>query len=277
MAVEKVIISIKHNEVSRVKNILYNIFTNLPKIEVNLDDAGEFVQLEFQIPSSTFERVLTKFYANGINILAINSQTKSILYGLKNSQIFTNRESFEFNNDDNKTFDLVFNNYEDVVGSVDRFVVQYGVRDKEKFSALSKQLSKFVETLKKDGTIKKSKANDNIPILLQIASSEKLKSAYFIDIMKEAGNAAIEICSIYPDYVGELVIISNDRRVPNIINLRAAAKFSEVALANPVKYKKDITIAKKRLNKKWLENIFDVAGYELTDDEKEYLKGINKI
>ena len=131
--------------------------------------------------------------------------------------------------------------------------------------------------MKKDGTIKKSKANDNIPILLQIASSEKLKSAYFIDIMKEAGSAAIEICSIYPDYVGELVIISNDRRVPNIINLRAAAKFSEVALANPVKYKKDITIAKKRLNKKWLENIFDVAGYELTDDEKEYLKEINKI
>ncbi|NOX18200.1 MAG: hypothetical protein GXO87_07955 [Chlorobi bacterium] len=276
MAVEKVVISIKHNEVSKVKNILYNIFTNIPKIDVNYDEAGDGVELEFRIPSSTFERVLTKFYSNGINVLAINSQTKSILYGLRNSQIFSKGGNSDLN-ENGEIFETKFGNYEDVVSAVDKFVNRFGIRDKSKFNMLSKRLSEFIGILKKDGMIKKSKANDNIPILLQIASSEKLKSAYFITVMKEAGNAAIEICSIYPDYVGELIIISNDRRVPNIINLRAASKFAEATLENRDKYKKDITIAKKRINKKWLDNIYDVAGFELTKRENENLEKFKNI
>jgi hypothetical protein len=50
-----------------------------------------------------------------------------------------------------------------------------------------------------------------------------------------------------------------------------------VTLANPAKYKKDITIAKKRLNKKWLENIYDVAGYELSEKENENLEKIKNL
>ncbi len=274
MAVEKIVISVKHSEISKVKNILYNIFTNIPKIDVNIDEVDNSVELEFRIPALTFERVLTKFYANGINIKPINSQTKAILYGLKNSKMFDGEINY---NKDTVILHSDITGYEDVVDAVEKFMNQYGRNNISEFNLLSKKLKDFIGTLKKEGSIKRAKANDNIPLLLQIASSEKLKSASFIDVMKEAGSAAIEICSIYPDYVGELVIISNDRRVPNIISLRAAAKFAEVAFGDRKKYAKDITIAKRRINKKWLENIFDVAGFELTDAEREYLKEINEM
>ncbi|MCX7875010.1 MAG: hypothetical protein N2321_02460 [Melioribacteraceae bacterium] len=71
------------------------------------------------------------------------------------------------------------------------------------------------------------------------------------------------------DSINNLIKISNLKNVDAIINLKAAAKFSEIALSDEEKYKNQIKQATKELNIRWLINLIEPFRDKLSNEENE--------
>lgn len=66
-----------------------------------------------------------------------------------------------------------------------------------------------------------------------------------------------------------MIKISNRNNVDAIINLKAAAKSAEIALADQEKYELQIKQATKELNIRWLLNLIEPLRVKLSEDENE--------
>lgn len=128
----------------------------------------------------------------------------------------------------------------------------------------------FIKTIEKVAKYKIS-TDEAIKSLLVIATDNDLKILKQHELMLQAANVAFEICMKNNDAVTNLIKISNLKSVDTLVNLKAAAKFSEIALSNPEKYKEQIRVATKELNIRWLKNLIDPFRDKLTDEENEHI------
>lgn len=113
-----------------------------------------------------------------------------------------------------------------------------------------------------------------IKSLLKIAYDPKLKAMNRLDMMKEAGIHAIELCCIDPDFYDYLIDIINNNKVHNYVNAIAAARFADYVLENPQKFKKEISNAMKSINIRWLAIAVDIV---YTDLHTTDINSINKL
>ncbi len=122
--------------------------------------------------------------------------------------------------------------------------------------------------------------DEGIKTLLTMATDNELKYLKHDELMMQAANVAFELCTKNNEAISNLVRISNQKNVDYLINLKAAAKFSEIALGDETKYKNQIKQATKELNIRWLMNLVEPFRDKLSDDENEnidklieYIKG----
>jgi hypothetical protein len=120
----------------------------------------------------------------------------------------------------------------------------------------------------------KALIKSSIKKLIHIASDNKIKSLNKLDLLKRAGLEAIELCIDDWDTVKELINISNNNQLHNLINIKAAVKFYDVVLSNRTKYKLEIEAATKKLNVRWLIIALDVVENNITDEEKSKLESL---
>lgn len=111
--------------------------------------------------------------------------------------------------------------------------------------------------------------DEGIKILLALATDNDLKYLKHDELMMQAANVAFELCTKNNEAISNLVKISNQKNVDYIINLKAAAKFSEIALSDETKYKSQIKQATKELNIRWLMNLVEPFRDRLSQDENE--------
>jgi len=265
MAFERIILSVKQGEVSKVKNILYNVFTNLPTIKV-LTSSEKILEIEFKIPSEYQKKILHKFVNQNIEVIPYNTQTKKILFEIQagEEESSSHFSSGILDKDKPKSVSSLDN----ILKSIERYL-SGKQRTQELRDEISKTLTSHLNELRKEALIRKFSAENNIPMFVEIATNSKLKMIRLEPIMKRAGEIAIEVCAHYPEFVGELIHICNNRNVHNVISIRAAAKFAEIAFGDPIKYDTEIIIAVKRLNTKWLATAYDVAQFDLRAKQKE--------
>ena len=105
--------------------------------------------------------------------------------------------------------------------------------------------------------------------LLSIAADSQLKYYNCSDIMLQAANVAFELCTKNSDVIRTLVKISNQKNSNAIINLKAAAKFSEIALSDEKKYDSQIKYAVRELNIRWLMNLVEPYRDVLSEEEND--------
>lgn len=105
--------------------------------------------------------------------------------------------------------------------------------------------------------------------LLDIAIDNDLKFLKQHELMLQAANVAFELCLKNNESITNLIRISNLKNVDIIINLKAAAKFSEIALADEEKYQNQIKQATKELNIRWLTNLVEPFRDKLSDEENQ--------
>ncbi|MFZ5947827.1 MAG: hypothetical protein ACOYU5_07640 [Stygiobacter sp.] len=105
--------------------------------------------------------------------------------------------------------------------------------------------------------------------LLDIATDNDLKFLKQHELMLQAANVAFELCLKNNESITNLIRISNLKNVDIIINLKAAAKFSEIALADEEKYQNQIKQATKELNIRWLTNLIEPFRDKLSDEENQ--------
>jgi hypothetical protein len=113
----------------------------------------------------------------------------------------------------------------------------------------------------------KISVDEGIKNLLSIASDNSLKNHNCQELMLQAANVAFELCGKNSDVITTLIKISNQKNSNTIINLKAAAKFAEIALSDEKKYNTQIKYAIRELNIRWLMNIVEPFRDKLSDEE----------
>jgi len=131
--------------------------------------------------------------------------------------------------------------------------------------AVSNTIIKTIENVSKF----RISVNKGIEDLLAIATDNDLKFLKQHELMLQAANVAFELCLKNSDAINNLIKISNLKNVDAIINLKAAAKFAEIALADQEKYEQQIKQATKELNIRWLLNLIEPLRDKLSEDENE--------
>lgn len=132
----------------------------------------------------------------------------------------------------------------------------------------------------KEGMQNKYHVDDSLHKLIEIAASTSLRYLNRIDMVRRAGMFAIDVCASHHDYVGELIHISNNPALDNLVNVKAAIRFAKIVLRDEAMYSEDIEIALVHLNTNWLKIAFEMVQGELSASEKiefkdlvEFLKG----
>ncbi|MBL1212490.1 MAG: hypothetical protein HND52_03915 [Ignavibacteriae bacterium] len=120
----------------------------------------------------------------------------------------------------------------------------------------------------------KALINRSIKRLIEIASDKKIKSLNKINLLKRAGFEAIELCATDWETIKDLINIANNNQLHNLVNIKSAIKFYEVAFGNRTKYKNEIDAAVKKLNIRWLTIVLDVVENSLTQYEKSQLDSL---
>ncbi|KAF0142458.1 MAG: hypothetical protein A2499_02410 [Stygiobacter sp. RIFOXYC12_FULL_38_8] len=111
--------------------------------------------------------------------------------------------------------------------------------------------------------------DEGVKILLAVATDSDLKYLKQDELMMQAANVGFELCTKNNEAISNLIKISNQKNVDYLINLKAAAKFSEIALSDETKYKSQIKFATRELNVRWLMNLVEPFRDKLSDEENE--------
>jgi hypothetical protein len=108
-----------------------------------------------------------------------------------------------------------------------------------------------------------------ISTLTTITSDKELPYFNSREWMYQAGIVAVELCSQRDYAIKNLIKISNQKNSDQLINVKAAIKFSEILFGNLTKYEEQIKLATKELNTRWLSNVAEAYRNKLSKEENE--------
>jgi hypothetical protein len=159
--------------------------------------------------------------------------------------------------------------YEELIKITKLVNIDPGLKNSAK-NAIPDSVAVAIEQSYNTGMITKHNFANALANLLKICGDINLKTLSLPALQKKAGIKAIALCEKYPEHIDELVKISNNAQIPNVINIKAISKFWEIISKNMEKHPAEVANAIKNSNLRFLENAYDIAHIELTDDEKVY-------
>jgi hypothetical protein len=255
--------------------------TLIPSVELSklsYGQLGEDIIASFDIDDGHYALMVEKLYTSGLNVLPTNDKANQVLEFLRGkygNKSFSKSAAPVASASSAPTAATInelksTGKYDELLKITKMVNVDPDVKNGAK-NAIEDTVKKSIDQNYNYALINKHAVQSSISNLIRIASDSNLKSLNMQAIQKQAGKAAIAICeNFHLEHLDELIKISNNNQVPNIINLKSAAKFWEVVSKETEKYEGDIAIALKTLNVRFLENAFDVAQGELDIAEKTY-------
>lgn len=160
-------------------------------------------------------------------------------------------------------------NYKEIL-RISRDVINYNSQVIERAKAvLSSSITAAIDRLFSKAAASKNSSEECINEIIAIVSDQNIRSLKnSLGIIKDAGMKIIDLCRLHTGFVADLVDLSGNKNMHNLINIKAAVAFGEIVLKNPELHKEAIEYAIKYLNTKWLYTAYDVAEPELTREEK---------
>ena len=275
---KKVIVKIDVEDIPGIKIQFKRLKENTPDLQLNsirIGRLGDDVVLSFDINERYYDSVLERLETIGaVPILNETGKVraKNIAVNVHHSR--TNQSS------------AINTQQKDPAVSLDKLISD---GEYEKVIQVSRNIKNGFETMKKakeniDSAVNKSiqsfygKAlknklylDESIAELIKISTNKELRILNKIDLMKDAGMKAVDLCAGSLENVSDLVTISNNNFIPNIVSINAAIKFAEIIFNNPEKYKEEIQYAVKNLNTRWILIARDIVITKLTENEKSLL------
>lgn len=279
---EKIIIKTSAVEIEKIKAVMEKMAL-IPSVEMSAlsySHLGSDTIVSFDIDEGHFSIMIEKLYSAGINVLPTNDkviQILEILYGKYGRKNFAKAAPVPSASNSVPSFELIDeikNNgkYEDLLKITKMVSIETGVKEEAR-KALPDTVKKYIDQNYSAAFVNKYAIQTSMANLLKLCADMNLKTYNLQAMQKHAGISAIAICENYTDQIDELIKISNNNQLPNVINLKAAVKFWEIVSKDLEKFPGDLALALKLTNLRFLENAYDIAHTELNDKEKELYAG----
>ena len=246
----------------------------------NYGQLSDKMIVTYKVKKSDFKRVVELFTLNNIPISTKDEYTLSIINAIRKTSGSSSADPYgkSGQNDssdrrggvgEDELDSLVkAGNYQEII-KLSKDISNRGTDIAGKIkNALTEAVQNAINRAFEKGQSSQIRSEECIDELIKIASDQNLKNLNKIEMIKQAGNCVIDLCVQYPKHAEKLVAVGNINGIPPIVNLKAAAKFSEIVFADDKKFAEDIAIAVRSLNTKWLSIAADLAEHDLTVGER---------
>jgi len=266
----------------KVKLTLQKLEKIIPNLTISKPRYGEIrdqILISFRISKDHLPIVIQKLIYNEIKILPTTDEIKTIIENLTN-EIATNNSivsmGWEKAKPKVKKPSLSISqleemaeegNYEEIL-KISKDMINYGQSLVERAQkVLNQTIFNAIQKNYETGQSNKIKAKESIDNLIKIAGEPILRSTQKTELIKEAGNFAIELSKNYDDLHDELILIANNNKVHNHTNVKAVIAFAELIKFDESENSELIEFAVREINLRWLSIALDVAQTNLTPAE----------
>ncbi len=279
---KKVIVKIDVEDIPGIKIQLKRLQENTPDLQlksIRIGRLGDDVVLSFNINERHYDSVMERLETIGaVSILNENSKSKDMKSTASKRPAKGGQPGFYGDtnspqNDPAVSLDKIISE-----GDYEK-VIQFSRNIKNGFDTMKKAkenidaaVNKSIQLLYSKALKNKVHLDESIAELIKISTNKELRILNKIDLMKDAGMKAVDLCVGSFENVSDLVTISNNNFIPNIVSITAAVKFSEIIFNNPEKYKEEYQYAIKHLNTRWILIARDIVINKLSENEKALLK-----
>ena len=284
MEFENITLITSKKGLQKVKVTLEKLESVIPNLSLGKPRYGEIreqILISFRISKEHLSEVIEKLIYNGIKILPTSDEIKDIVdskkkdYTVKISQSApgwndtktkTKRPSITVSQLEEMSEE---GNYEEII-KISKDMINYGQEIVDRAQkVLHRTVFTAIEKAYLEGLKHKINAEESFTKLIRIAGEPALRSMQKTDLIKEAGNLAIELCKKFPDLYENLILIANNNRIHNITNVNAVISFARLIKNNETANAEVLNYAVKEINLRWLSIALDVAQTSLSQNELE--------
>ena len=282
MDFHKISVKISDNQVSQLQKFIITLGDLRSSVSVKKSESIKELKISFytfSIDTEVIQEFLIKF--NNAKLTAVSQDEMNDLLRptRKSAAAYKAAVNTEVSAQDLrnirkiKTLDdyISEGEYEVLLAMIRNIQLDHSKRQKAE-SGIPNAVKKAIELNYEDGKSGKRRASFAIEELVKISTNAPLKNMRLNHILINAGQKAIEICTLYDDFVDELIKIGNNIKIPNIISINSVVKFSEITLIDNRNFKEkfgaDINIAIKSTNLRWLRMAYDTVENEISGDDK---------
>jgi hypothetical protein len=281
MMFEKVVVKASGLELAKIKELLRRLEDSISDLILGpllIGELGEDFIVSFNVDDKHYRMIIEKLTMNQIKVLTLDDKIIEIINATPmNVNIETRLKEIEGRTQQkaspaeiqNQSLENAIQNgeYEKVIQAAMDIRNSSEIIERAKnnisYSAFIAIERAYHKALEKKYEVPKSFAR-----LIEISTDNKLKTLQFTELLKYAGARAVHISALHKDHFRKLIQLCNDSKLINYVNIKAAVKFSEIALKDPAQYKFEIDLAIRELNIRWLQIVFDIAAIEFNEEEQ---------
>ncbi|QQS36526.1 MAG: hypothetical protein IPM56_00820 [Ignavibacteriales bacterium] len=281
MMFEKIVVKATSAEVVKLKELLKRLEESISDLIIGpllLGELGHDFIVSFNVDDKHYRMIIEKLTMNKIKVLTLDDKIIEIINATPmNVNVETRLEEVKEKEQtklspfevQDKVLDEAIQNgdYEKVIQIAMDIRNNGDIVERAKnnisytlFIAIEKAYHKALE--------KKYEIPKSFTRLIEISADNKLKTLQFTELLKYAGARAVNLSALQKEHFRKLIQICNDSKLINYVNIKAAVKFSEIALKDQEQYRFEIDLAVRELNIKWLQIVFDIASVEFSAEEQ---------
>ncbi len=280
---KKIIVKIDEEERKRLKATLVKLMNSFPHDIVDRPKFGVIgnkMYVSLKVTKESYEKIAEKILLNRFEIFKDDDSLDAVIENVakvagkgleqaSEAEIMERREKKKLLLQENLTEFALTGNYKEIIkvsrdNSFGPELVQFARE------LIPSSITIAVEELTHSGN-DKNQASMSMAKLLRIASDSHLKTLSMIDLLKRAGNAAIDICAKHNLMFGRIIDIMTDPTLYSAVNVYAAVKFWDTVCDEQDRYVTHISNAIRNVNPKFLVDSLEIVKYEITTQEVKIL------
>ena len=279
MALKPVATLIKEKEVVFFKELIDKLRDRQPEIQITpfkYGSIGDNKLVSFKVSENHYTLILESMVTNNLKIILKDEESEKIIKKAETVSLAREMNGWgdikksesPDNTKETKSLEAYIKegNYSEVIRISRNINFGNEVVQKAK-NSIPIAVTNAIKKATYESEQRKSSVEENIKLLIKIASDINLKNLNLPKLLKQAGFSAIQLCANDPNQFEQLISICNNSSIHNMINVKAAIAFSKITLDKESEYEEIISIAVRNLNTRWLSIAGDVAKNDLSKDE----------
>lgn len=281
MMFEKIIVKASSSEVTKLKELLKRLEESISDLIIGpliIGELGDEFIVSFNIDDKHYRMIVEKLTMNKIKVLTLDEKIVQIINATPmNVNVETKLKEAKEKEQQKLTPLEVQNNVLDEAiqnGEYEKVIqIAMDIRNNSEIIERAKNNISYsvfisIEKAYHKALEKKYEIPKSFSRLIEISTDNRLKTLQFTELLKYAGARAVNISALQKEHFRKLIQLCNDSKLINYVNIKAAVKFSEIALKDPEQYRSEIELAERELNIKWLQIVFDIASVEFNEEEQ---------